>query len=157
MRFLGISAKALWLFLGAVVVTGVAVAILVSARLGWFGSRSLTSRRCQMMVADLQRTVEPEALRRASAEVVKRFTDGRTHRVAKGEMPDSIRRVMERLGLGEAIVLDGKILRLESPGGFGSCGVDIVPLGGDVVLLTNLPGVEQLQWKEGISVWEQSP
>ena len=131
--------------------------VLAVASLRWFlDTFDSPKDHCRTLLAELQRTVNPQELRQASAEILQRFSDGGDHRVPNQELPEPIRRVMTSLRLGEATVSGGQVLRLWTPGGFAGYGVDVVPQALRLTASTNSLRLTEIHWKDGIYAWYQN-
>jgi len=138
---------------GTAIVTAVGIVSVVACLRWFFNAVDSPKDHCRGMVATLQSTADPQALRRACAELVQRYPNGGTHRLAMEELPDPVRQVMKSLSLAEATITEGSVLRLDTPGGFAAYGIDIVPQGSFSAPSTNSQGMTMAPWKDGISVW----
>ena len=153
------SKRAIWQFLAAtLVITIVGVVLVLGCLRGSFDGTDSSKLHCEKMIVALQRDADPDALRGVAKDLVNKYPTGAAHRLGTDEQPQEVRRVMESLGLGEAVICDDvmfgqRILALAAPGGFASYGVKVVPPGTPITHTTNVSGMTELKWKDGIYVF----
>ena len=134
--------------------SGVILAALMTA----LASCSKPIDHCKVMIVTLQQSVKPDVLRQAAADLVAKYPTGAAHRLSTDEMPDAVMKVMLSLRLEEAVVCKEvfsgrRILLMDSPSGFASYGVKVAPPETYLDLATNVHGLTELQWKDGILVF----
>src|SRR6266487_1463520 len=151
--------RVIWQFLGGTLVLAMfgIVTVLVCLR-SFIGEGDSAKVRCQNMVATLQRLSDPDAFRAEVKVLVEKYPSGAAHRLSGDEQSVQVRRIMDALGLGQAVICDDvmfgqRILAMTAPGGFASYGVKVLPANMPLAHITNANGLTELKWKDGIYVF----
>lgn len=153
---LGLSKRQrLWLL--PAVVAAVMCLFLVGARWYYF-NLSGSENYCRRMVAKLNKTADPIALRQAVGVLARKYPSGPRRVIGESGMPEPVRRVMKSLGLAEAVLGAGgdptrRGLQMTAPGGFASFGVVVAPPETVLEVPRKRPGLTVLRWGEGIYVF----
>jgi len=148
----------------AAAITAVALLLLATLGIVLFRSRfprnssnSLPARRADALVQFLKSGADPAALQAAAIDLIAKYPVG-PHYPTQAEIPDSVKTVCAKLGLGEILVCNDvlhgcRILLLGAPGGFASYGIKIPPQGIVIVPRTNDNGLQEREWTNGICVY----
>jgi len=148
-----------WQFLAATAVLAIlGVVLTVVCLRSFFGGSQASNDQCEKMIAALEKVADPDALRTEAKALVSKYPSGAAHDLDVDERPEQVKRVMEALGLGEAVICDDvmfghRILGMATPGGFASYGVKVVPPGMSLTRATNASGLTEMKWKDGIYVF----
>src|SRR5690349_18359767 len=102
--------RSVWQFLAATAILAIlGVVLTVVCLRSLFDGSQGPNGQCEKMIATLQKVANPDALRTEAKALADKYPAGAARRLDVDERTEQVKRVMEALGLGEAVISDDVI------------------------------------------------